>query len=276
MLYLVATPLGNADDLSKRALHVLREVDVVCAEDTRHSRRLLELHGIHRSMWSYHDHSDAEQRERILVELRSGRSVALISDAGTPCIADPGYRLVEACWAEGIRVTCVPGPSAVITFLAASGLPTDRFQFAGFLPRKEAARRATLEELLDSPATLVVYEAPHRVLAMLEDLREVAPDRRIVLGRELTKKFEEFVRGSAEELLAHFARTTTEPRGEYVVGVQGREEMQGASDAELDAWVDDLLAAGLRGRDIAALLSRRLGRSRDEVYAATLRRKGVR
>lgn len=274
MLHLVATPLGNAEDLSPRALRVLRDADLVCAEDTRHSRKLLELHGLHRSLMPYHDHSDAQARERILDALRAGRSVALISDAGTPCIADPGYRLVAAARAEGLPVTSVPGPSAVIAFLAASGLPTDRFLFAGFLARKSAARSAELTSLLAVDATLVLFEAPHRVDELLEDLAAVAPDRKVVLGRELTKKYEEFLQGNAATLRAELAARPDGPRGEFVVGIEGPAEPVAADDAEVDAWVDELLALGLRSKDVAGLLARRLGRPRDAVYARVLARKG--
>lgn len=214
-LYLVATPIGNLEDITLRALRVLRECDVVAAEDTRHTGRLLKHFGISKPLLSCFQFNEARRSEEIIERLRRGEKVALVTDAGSPGISDPGERVVKAAVAAGLRVEPVPGPSAVIAALTASGLPTDEFHFIGFLPHKSGQRRARLESLQSMSATLVLYESPYRVQKLLGELQEVFPERTIVLARELTKKFEEFLRGKPAELLA--LAQTRALKGEFVV-----------------------------------------------------------
>ena len=214
---MVATPIGNLEDLTLRALRVLKEVDLVAAEDTRHSRKLFNHFGIATPLTSYFDHNEAAKGERLLAALRRGESVALISDAGTPAISDPGYLLVRRCREEGIAVAAVPGPSAVVAALSVSGLPTDRFVFEGFLPAKSGARREAFRGLAEERRTVVFYEAPHRLLAALRDLAaELGAEREVAVARELTKLHEEFFRGSVEAALAHFS-AAARVRGEIVL-----------------------------------------------------------
>jgi len=220
-LYLVATPIGNLEDITLRALRVLRECDVVAAEDTRHSGRLLKHFGISKPLLSYFQFNEARRSEEIIGRLRSGEKVALVTDAGSPGISDPGERVVKAAIAAGFRVESVPGPSALVAALTASGLPTDEFHFIGFLPYKSGQRRNKLESLKSFDGTLVLYESPYRIEKLLVELSEVFPDRQVVLARELTKKFEEFLRGKPAELLAIAKKRSL--KGEFVVmvGPQG-------------------------------------------------------
>ncbi|MCS7235992.1 MAG: 16S rRNA (cytidine(1402)-2'-O)-methyltransferase [Armatimonadota bacterium] len=218
-LYLVATPIGNLEDVTLRALRVLREVDLVAAEDTRQVRKLLDRYGIQQRVVSYHEHNERTRIPQLLGALRSGRSVALVSDAGTPVLQDPGYRLVRACAEAGIPVVPVPGPSAVTAALVASGLPTDRFAFLGFLPRRRQARRRSLEEVRDQRATLVLFESPRRLVDCLQDLLEVLGDRRAAVCRELTKVHEEVRRGRLSDLLRGVRDQPV--RGEVTVVVEG-------------------------------------------------------
>src|SRR5205085_6669929 len=199
-LYIVATPIGNLEDITQRALRILREVDLIACEDTRHTRKLLNHFGIETKTISYQEHNERERADELGAVLESGKSVALVSDAGTPLISDPGFRLVNAAIEKGISVVPVPGAAAVVTALSASGLPTDQFYFAGFLPARAHARRAKLEELTQIPATLIFYEAPHRISAALRDAIDVLGDRHAIVAREMTKLHEEFARGRLSEL----------------------------------------------------------------------------
>ena len=217
-LYIVATPIGNLADVTLRALSVLAQADVIYCEDTRHSRTLLAHFAISRPTRSYHEHNAARERPRLLAHLAEGKSVALVSDAGTPLISDPGYRLVRDALAAGFPVTAVPGPSAVMTALVSAGLATDAFMFAGFLPPRSGARRTRLEELKVVPATLVVFEAPSRLADSLADIAAVFGDREVVVARELTKLHEEVRRGSAAELVQWAADHP--PKGEMVILVE--------------------------------------------------------
>ncbi len=271
-LYLVATPIGNARDITLRALDVLAAADVLAAEDTRNTRRLLTIHGVRRpqggQLVPYHDHNGAAQRPRLLAALAEGRSVALVSDAGTPLVADPGYRLAAEAIAAGHSVTAVPGASAALAALAVAGLPTDRFLFAGFPPPRAAARRRTLGELAAVPGTLVFYESPRRLAASLADMAAtLGADRPAAVCRELTKRFEETRRGTLGALAAEYA-AAPEPRGEVVVLV-GPPAAQAASGEALDA----ALAAALPGcsvRDAAEAVAAELGLPRRQVYARAL------
>ena len=272
-LYLVATPIGNSEDITLRALRILREADVLAAEDTRQLRKLMDIHGVPvagRPMIAYHDHNGAQVRPRLLSLLREGRSVAYASDAGTPLIADPGYRLAAEAGAESLPVTTAPGASAVLAALGIAGLPTDRFLFAGFLPPKQAARRAALEDLAAVPATLVFFESPRRLGAALTDMGAVLGDRAAAVCRELTKKFEEARRGSLSDLAEAYGDEP--PKGEVVIVVgPPRAAEVGAKD------LDTALQAALSEttvKDAAAMVAEALGLPRKRVYARALELKG--
>ena len=214
-LYLVATPIGNLEDITLRALRTLKECDLVAAEDTRRTGQLLKHFGISKPLLSYFQFNEARRSEQIIERLGRGEKIALVTDAGSPGISDPGERVVKAAIAAGFRVEPVPGPSALVAALTASGLPADEFHFIGFLPHKSGQRRAKLEQLRTIPGTLVLYESPFRVEKLLTELNEVMPSGRVVLARELTKKFEEFLRGTPEELRT--VMKTRSLKGEFVV-----------------------------------------------------------
>lgn len=271
-LHLVATPIGAARDITLRALDILREADVLAAEDTRQARKLMEIHGVPlsgRKVVPYHDHNGAAQRPRLLEALRAGQSVAYVSDAGTPLIADPGYRLAEAAIAEGLVVRAAPGASAVLAALSVAGLPTDRFLFAGFLPPKSAARRGVLGELAAVPATLVFYESPRRLAECLADMRAVLGDRPAAVSRELTKRFEETRRGTLNGLADEYAAEDA-PKGEVVVVI-------GPPGASAAVDLDGALQAALAGnslKDAAQVVAAATGLPRKQVYARALELSG--
>lgn len=214
-LYLVSTPIGNLEDITLRALRVLRECDAVCAEDTRHTGQLLTHFGIRKPLLSYHKFNEARRSEEILERLRGGQRLALVTDAGSPGISDPGQRVAAACLAAGLRVEPVPGACALIAALTASGLPTDAFRFVGFLPVKSGQRARALADLLASTETVVLYESPYRVGKLMAELAVAAPDRPVALARELTKKFEEWLRGPARVIAADLQKRPR--KGEFVV-----------------------------------------------------------
>jgi len=214
-LFLVATPIGNLEDITLRALRTLKECDVVAAEDTRHTGQLLKHFGISKPLLSYFQFNEARRSEEIIERLRRGENVALVTDAGSPGVSDPGERVVKAALAAGLRVEPVPGPCALVAGLTASGLPTDEFHFYGFLPHKSGQRRKQLETLKELPGTLVLYESPYRIEKLLGELHEICPERPVVLARELTKKFEEFLRGKPGELLEIAQKRSL--KGEFVV-----------------------------------------------------------
>ena len=214
-LHIVATPIGNLADMTIRAIATLANADVIYCEDTRHSRTLISHFGIKTPLRAYHEHNADAMRPEILDALAAGRRIALISDAGTPLISDPGYKLVNNCLDAHHLVTCIPGPSAVITALAIAGLPTDQFLFSGFLPPKSAARQSRLRDLAGVPATLVFYEAPSRIEACLTDISTILGDRQTVVTRELTKLHEQYLHGTPSEIAEYF--TSNEPRGEFVI-----------------------------------------------------------
>jgi 16S rRNA (cytidine1402-2'-O)-methyltransferase len=272
-LYVVASPIGNVHDLSPRALETLRTADLVLAEDTRSARRLLEGHGIDRRTQSCFDANEPTRATQVAALLRSGASIALLSEAGTPSVSDPGYRVVRAAIAAGARVVPVPGPSAVLTALVGSGLPTDHFFFVGFPPRKTGARQGLLAQLRSLPATLVFFESPHRVAATLTDLSAVlGNDRPACVARELTKTHEEFVRGTLAELAARYA--SERPLGEVTLVVGGasaqEREGDGQCDEEVRSRARSLLASGLSARDAADALASETGRPRRETYRLVL------
>ena len=240
-MYVVATPLGNLADLSPRARDTLAAVAVIAAEDTRHSKPLLTHHGVRTPLLALHEHNEAAQAPRLIERLRQGEDVALISDAGTPAISDPGQRLVAAAHAAGIPVVPLPGPCAAVAALSASGLSSARFAFEGFLPAKPAARRGALTALLDEPRTLILYEAPHRLTALLEDVAELFGDREAALAKELTKLHEAVVRGDAGTLLAWLRAEPGRERGEFVLLIEGAPPRPAAED-DIDALLTRLLA----------------------------------
>jgi 16S rRNA (cytidine1402-2'-O)-methyltransferase len=269
----VATPLGNLEDITLRALRVLKEVDLIAAEDTRHSRNLLRHFGIETPLTSYYDQIERRKAPQLVGELKHGKSVALISDAGTPGIADPGYHLVRAAIAAGVRVEAVPGPSAVAAALSVAGLPTDRFAFEGFVPVKPGARRRFFEDIGPQPRTIVVYEAARRLEACLRDLHAVLGNRQIVVVRELTKMFEEIVRGPVDAVIAQLQqrRMHAELQGEVTLLIaKGEPAAATVETEELSAAIQRLRADGLSLKEIARTLARERGLSRREVYQAGL------
>ncbi|MEI7729094.1 MAG: 16S rRNA (cytidine(1402)-2'-O)-methyltransferase [Verrucomicrobiota bacterium] len=235
-LYLVATPIGNLEDITLRALRVLKECDVIAAEDTRHTGRLLQYFEISKPMLSYFAFNEAKRSEEILARLAQGTKVALVTDAGSPGISDPGERVVRAALAAGFRVESVPGACALVAALTASGLPADEFHFIGFLPHKSGQRRKALEALRAVPGTLILYESPFRIEKLLGELQSIYPKRQIVLARELTKKFEEYLRGTPEQLLAQSQQKPL--KGEFVVLIGAGEEAD-AEPTEKQAETDD-------------------------------------
>lgn len=278
-LYLVATPIGNLEDISQRALRTLREVDVVACEDTRRTRVLLNHFGIKTRTISYHEHNELTRAEQLCEDIQAGKSVALVSDAGTPLISDPGFRIVQAAIARGIAVVPIPGATAMVAALVASGLSSDQFRFAGFLPARANARHAKLEELRGVPVTLVFYEAPHRIAATLKAALEVFGDRRAVVARELTKLHEEVVRGKLSELTKRFAGDTT-ARGEMVLIINGAAEESVAewqpSSAGLVERVSELENSGLDPKTALKQAARELGMKRAEAYRLLVAQKNRR
>ena len=275
-LYFVATPIGSARDITLRALDVLASADVLAAEDTRSLRRLMEIHGVplgDRPLLSYHDHSGTKARAKLLAYLDEGKSVAYASEAGTPLIADPGYHLSKDAAEAGHLVTSAPGPSAIITALTLAGLPTDAFFFAGFLPNAKAARRSGLEAVRDVPGTLVFYESPHRIAAMLSDAALVlGPDRSAVICRELTKKFEEVRRGTLAELAEEIAAKKL--KGEIVVLVD-RAPAREASEEDLEAALVAAMET-MSVRDAADSVAKAFGAHKRSVYQSALKLSGKR
>lgn len=271
-LYLIATPIGNARDITLRALDVLRAADLIACEDTRVTAKLLAIYGIRATTIAYHDHNAERMRPQILQALRQGQIVALVSDAGTPLIADPGYRLVREVTAAGLPVTALPGASAVLAALSLSGLPTDRFLFAGFLPERAAERRRVLGELAPVQASLVFFESPRRLDDSLQDALQMLGDRPAAMGRELTKKFEEVRRGTLSELAAHY-KDAEAPKGEAVLVIGPPLAEAAIVD---DAAIDAALKAALQSSSLkqaVADVAAATGAARKLVYARALRLK---
>ena len=277
-LYVVGTPIGNLEDITLRALRVLREVDLIACEDTRHTRTLLKRHGIATPLVSYHEHNERERAQQLVRRLVAGEDIALVTDAGMPGISDPGFHVVTGALAAGVPVTPVPGPSAVTAALSVAGLGTDRFLFMGFLPRTRAARRRAFEEVSTVPATLVLFEAPHRIRDTLADLAEVLGPRRVALMRELTKIHEEVLRGRADEIAERLAEI--QPRGEITLVVEGAALRRQAGQAqsrhlsgravEPAAHLRRLLNRGLSRRDAARSLAETYGIPRRVAYRMAL------
>lgn len=270
VLYVVATPIGNLEDISRRALRILAEADLIAAEDTRHSRRLLQHYGIDTPLQSYHDFNEEKTAERLLENLRAGRNVALISDAGTPLISDPGYRLVHAAHLAGLAVVPVPGPSALVAALSVAGLPTDRFVFEGYAPDKRVARKKRLQELSAEPRTIVFYETPHRIQAFLEDAVAVlGPDRPATLARELTKRFETVMQATLQVLLERVSGQEGQRKGEFVVVLRGAAQEERASTDE-SRRVLSVLLQELPLKQAAALAAKITGGKKNDLYQAGL------
>jgi 16S rRNA (cytidine1402-2'-O)-methyltransferase len=264
VLYLVSTPIGNLGDMSHRAVEVLSSAALVIAEDTRHSRRLLDHYSIATPLNSYHEHNEAKETPRLIARLQRGDSIALISDAGTPLISDPGSRLVDAAVAAGLPVVPIPGPSAVMAALVGSGMSLERFTFFGFLPRKGKERSETIADIVASRATSVLFESPNRVGATLDALVEAgAGERAAVVARELTKQFEEFRRGSVAELSSVYREV--DPKGEVVLVIAGAEKRVVTED-ELGDAASELRAAGKAPRDVMDHLISALGAPRNVAY----------
>lgn len=264
-LYIVSTPIGNLDDMTTRAAKVLADVSVIAAEDTRHSGQLLQALDVKTPMISYHDHNEAQRTPALLERLRAGEDVALISDAGTPLVSDPGYRLVQAARQAGVAVSPVPGASALLAALVVAGLPTDAFHFQGFLPSKGADRRRALDALARRDCTSVLYESPRRVLDLLDALADrVEPGRQVVLCRELTKRFETVLSGTVAQVRAAVAGDDNQQRGELVVVLQGAPARE-AGEEELEALALPLLKE-LPASRAARVLAAWTGRKRQDLY----------
>ncbi len=264
ILYVVATPIGNQSDLSARAREILADADLIAAEDTRHTGRLLRTLGVRRPMISLHEHNEQARVPELLARLEDGVTIALVSDAGTPLISDPGFRLVAAARSAGLTVSPIPGPCAAVAALSVAGLPTDRFVFEGFLPSRGAARRRRLEALLGERRTLVFYESVHRIVALLKDLAEIlGPDRQASVARELTKLHETVTGGALADLAQAVEQDTATRRGEYVVVVRGAGARSGK---EAPRELLTLLLEELPPARAAAVAARLTGRPRDEVY----------
>jgi len=274
-LYIIATPIGNLEDISFRAVRLLKEVDLIAAEDTRHSRKLLTHYGISTPLTSYYDHNQSLKGERILAALREGKQVALISDAGTPCISDPGYQLVRDALAVNIKVVPIPGACAAITALSAAGLPTDSFTFAGFPPNKEGKRRSFLAGLLSAHGTVLLYEAPHRLVDTLTDIAAIMGERQVVVARELTKLYEELLPGSPVQVreLVQDGRE----RGEVVILIAPADKNTVVKEGlTAEEQLAACLTKGHTVKEAAALVAAATGLPRRELYAQALllRNKG--
>jgi len=274
-LYVVTTPIGNLSDITLRALSVLAEVDLIAAEDTRQTRRLLTAHHIEGRLISYHEHNESRRTPELVERLEQGQRIALVSDAGTPTVSDPGFRLVQAATARAIPVIPIPGVSAAIAALSVSGLPTDQFTFVGFPARKKAKLQEQLKALAAIPHTLIFYQSPQRLVAFAQVLMDILGDREAVLGREMTKLHEEFLRGPLSELIADLSRRET-IKGECTLLVAGASEPSAAADGpSLDQAIQDALAAGDQSvNDIAKAVAAALNLSKKEVYQRVLTLRG--
>lgn len=271
-LYIIATPIGNIGDITLRALEALGKVDVIACEDTRISGKLTHIYDIQARKIPYHDHNAEEMRPELIKMMKEGRRVALISDAGMPLISDPGYKLVKQCAEENIPMTCIPGATASLTALVLSGLPTDKFMFAGFLPPKSAARRTALSEVKTVPATLVFYETAPRLIDSLTDMLEMLGDRPAAVARELTKKFEEVRRDTLSALVKHY-QTHGEPRGEIVivVGAPDKNQAETWTEAEIDKLLQEMMGQEkMSVKDAAAFVAAKSGIKKRDVYQRAL------
>jgi 16S rRNA (cytidine1402-2'-O)-methyltransferase len=263
-LYIVATPIGNLEDITLRALRVLKLVDLIAAEDTRHTRKLLNHYGISTALISYYDEVESSKSVQLIEQLRAGKQVALVSDAGTPLLSDPGFKLVREAIRNGIRIVPLPGPSALTAALGASGLPADRFVFEGFLAAGKKERRERLNSLREETRALVFFEAPHRINEFMLDVLQVLGDREAVLAREITKIHEEFIRGRISQIIEKLADKTL--KGEFTVIVRGAEKGEVPTEEALKAEIQRLQEKGLRVKEIAELLGEKYSYPKREIY----------
>ena len=272
-LYVVATPIGNRDDITLRALNILREVDLIAAEDTRKTRRFLELHGIKSSLISYHEHNEAERTPKLIAKLKRGISIALVSNAGTPTVSDPGYRLITATLAGNLDVMPIPGVSAATTALSAAGLPTDSFVFLGFASKKKAKRLQQLNDLASEPRTLIFYESPRRILSLLGEIKDTMGDRHVVIAREMTKLHEEFLRGRLSEI-AILLKGRAKIKGECTLLVAGYDQEESLS---WEVVKQQVRTAVLNRRNSLSLIAREIaaesGISKNKIYTHALKIK---
>lgn len=277
ILYIVATPIGNLSDISQRAIATLEAVDWIAAEDTRHSRGLLNSLGLAKPLLSLHEHNEIQRAEQLLQKLQAGEQGALISDAGTPLINDPGYILVKQLRQAHIQVVPIPGPSAIITALSAAGLPTDRFCYEGFLPARNSKREQALKQLLNEPRTLVFYESPHRLIESLTSIQNVfGSEREIVVAREMTKKFEQFISGTVSEVYDYFATHAEKRRGEFVFMLAGADLEPETGEklwAEVDPLIELMLKEALPVKQISTIVAQFSGLKKKSVYQRTLELK---
>jgi len=275
-LFVVATPIGNLEDITLRALRILRQVDLIACEDTRHTQKLLNHFEIKTATQSYHQHNEAARAKELVERVAAGARIALVTDAGMPGISDPGERVIRAAVARGLNVVAIPGPSAVVTALVASGLPTEQFRFVGFLPARQGERRSLLESLAPVTETLVFYEAPHRITDMLHDLGKIfGPNRRLVIARELTKVHEEFVRGVVSEVLVELVRREI-AKGEITVIVAGKSENEETSSSKQNLLerIAELMSSGnLDEKDALKQAAREFGLSKSDAYREWQRRR---
>lgn len=267
-LYIVSTPIGNLEDITLRALRVLKQVDVIAAEDTRHSHKLLTHYGISKPLISYWSQTEKTESAYILKRLHSGQSVAIISDAGTLGISDPGAVLIKKAIVENIKVVSIPGPSALIASLSLSGLPTEEFTFIGFLPPKKSQRRKALEDLSLEPRTLIFYEAPHRIFETLTDMEKIFVEREAAVAREITKIHEEVLRGSISEILSNLEKTAI--AGEYVIIVEGKRDRKKLTSSDILLEISSLMKKGLGRKGAVKKIAEAYGLSKKELYNKSL------
>jgi 16S rRNA (cytidine1402-2'-O)-methyltransferase len=273
ILYIVATPIGNLEDITLRALRVLRDVDVIAAEDTRHTQILLSYHDIHTPLTSYHEHNEKTKAQELVTRLARDRNIALVSDAGTPAISDPGFRLVVQAIGAGIRIIPIPGASALTAVLSVTGLPTNRFVFEGFLPAKKKQRRERLQTLRHETRTLIFYEAPHRLKDTLDDIHELLGNRQAVLAREVSKIHEEFLRGPISKLIQ--ALGGGEVRGEVTLIISGSAGESRVDENALKTEIRELKSRGLRVKEIAEVLGEKFGYPKKDIYRLALQGEKV-
>ena len=272
-LYIVATPIGNLSDITERAVQILQDVDLIAVEDTRHSGKLLQHIGVATPMMALHEHNEEMKVKQLVKKLSGGENIALISDAGTPLISDPGYQLVKAALSANIKVSPVPGPSALVAALSVSGLPSDAFIFEGFLPNKSTSRLKKLESLAEEKRTLIFYEAPHRIVACLQDMHQVfGAERKAVVARELTKTFETIKNDSLENLLAWVEGDTNQQRGEFVLLLQGKEKELSTIDKEAE-YILHTLMQELPLKQASQLAAKITGIKKNKLYEMGLSKK---
>ena len=271
-LYIVSTPIGNLEDITLRALKVLGSVRIIAAEDTRHTQKLLHHYDIHTQQTSYHDHNKEEKSAVLIAKLKEGHDIALVSDAGTPGISDPGYYLINRAIDENIKITPIPGPTASIAALSISGLPTDAFVFEGFLPAKKAARRKRLQELLSERRTIIMFETPRRASSSLEDISEILGDRRVVLTRELTKMFEEVIRDKVSNVMEKIKGRSL--KGEITIIIEGAHGEIIADTEDLQSYLEKLMKKeGLTLKDAVTRASKDMNLPKNKVYREALKIK---